>query len=188
MARILVFENLSLDGFFTDANGEMGFAKGVPHDEEFDALVGRNAGAAGMMLFGRITYEMMASFWPTAAAEQMMPEVARGMNARPKLVFSRTLRETAWANTKLAAGDPVQEVRRLKSADGPDLAVLGSGTVVSQLARERLVDEYQFAVVPVILGAGRTLFGDVRARQGLVLKDTRTFRNGIVWLTYEGAR
>src|SRR5579875_2378808 len=135
MRRLTVFESVSVDGFFADSTGDMSFAKSSVEDAEFDAFVAQNAGGEGVLLFGRVTYEMMASFWPTPAASQAMPAVAHGMNARSKIVFSNTLREASWTNTTLMSGDAVSNVRKLKEERGPDLVVLGSGSIVSQLTQ-----------------------------------------------------
>src|SRR5687768_11902415 len=95
MARILVFNSVSLDGYFTDASNDMSWAHKDPNDTEWNEFVSGNAsgGAAGggAMLLGRVTYEMFAGFWPTPAAKEMMPEVAKGMNDMTKIVFSRSL-------------------------------------------------------------------------------------------------
>ena len=189
MRRVTVFESISLDGYFTDANNDISFAKEVEQDAEFDAFVAQNAsGSDGVLLFGRITYEMMASFWPTPAAAELMPDVAKGMNSRPKIVFSRTLTQAAWQNTTLVNADAVQHVRKLKEETGPDLAVLGSGTIVSQLAQAGLIDEYQFVIVPVVLGSGRTVFEGVTKRFSPRLQSTRRFANGTIFCSYEGVR
>jgi dihydrofolate reductase len=186
MRRLLVFESLSVDGYFADANSDMRFAKNVAGDPEFDSVVAQNAGGEGVMLFGRVTYEMMASFWPTPMAAQMMPEVAEGMNRRPKIVFSKTLREAAWNNTTLVSTDALAYVRALKEQPGPDIVVLGSGTIVTQLAAAGLVDEFQFVIVPVVLGHGRPLFATVQQPFPLKLRSARSFANGNLYLTYEG--
>lgn len=188
MRRLIVFESISADGFFTDASGDMSFAKNAAADPEFEAFVGRNASGDGVLLFGRVTYQMMSSFWPSQMAEQMFPEVAKGMNARPKIVFSRTLREASWSNTTLVREDAVEYVRRLKEEPGPDLAVLGSGQIVSQLAQARLVDEYQFVIVPVVLGKGRTVFETLTSPMPLQLTNERRFNNGNLFLSYEGVK
>ena len=188
MRRLSVFESVSVDGFFADSNGEMSFAKSSVEDAEFDAFVAQNASGEGVLLFGRVTYEMMASFWPTPAASQAMPAVAHVMNARSKIVFSNTLREASWTNTTLMSGDAVSNVRKLKEERGPDLVVLGSGSIVSQLTQARLIDELQLAIVPVVLGSGRPLFPDVTESLRFKLTKTRSFRNGNVFVTYEGAR
>lgn len=179
MRTLKVFESISIDGYFTDAHGDMSFAH-VPPDPEFGAWVGENAGSGGELLFGRKTYEMMASFWPTPLAAQQMPEVAKGMNASKKYVATKTLRPT-WENTHRLEGPLVDAVRALKAEEGPPIVVLGSGSVVAQLGEAGLVDQYQLVVIPVALGAGRTLFS---ARQKLRLVEQRAFPNGNVVVTY----
>src|SRR5512138_3151088 len=101
MQSLMVFNNVSLDGYFVDAQNAMDFARNPVADPEWDAFVANNAGGNGRLVFGRITYEMMASFWPTPAAIQTMPDVAEGMNRMQKVVFSRTLKEVNWKNTRV---------------------------------------------------------------------------------------
>jgi dihydrofolate reductase len=138
-------------------------------------------------LFGRVTYDLMASYWPTAIADQHNPEVAKGMNRMPKVVFSRTLDKATWNNTKIVNGDIVAEVRKMKTEPGPDMAILGSGNIVSQLAPENLIDEYQVVLDPVALGKGRTMFEGLRDQLNLMLTKTRTFKNGKIFLCFEPA-
>ena len=105
MPRLTVFNHVSLDGYFVDRNGEMSWAKADPQDAEWNEFVSGNTAVDGTLVFGRVTYEMMAAFWPTPMAAQMMPDVAAGMNRMAKLVFSRTLTEASWQNTTLMKGD-----------------------------------------------------------------------------------
>lgn len=185
MRRVMVFNNVSLDGFFTDAHGDMSWAH--TQDAEWNAFTSGNASAEGALLLGRVTYEMMAAFWPTPQAAQMLPQVAAGMNAMPKFVASRTLDAATWQNTTLLEGDVVDAVRRLKAEPGPDLVLLGSGSIVSQLTEARLVDEYQIVVHPIVVGKGRTLFETVTGKVPLRLTKTRAFTVGNVVLWYEPA-
>jgi dihydrofolate reductase len=187
MRKLVVFNSVSLDGYFVDTNGEMSWAKNETPDPEWQAFVAENAKGAGMLLFGRKTYELMASYWPTSSAMRNDPVVAAGMNASPKVVFSRTLREASWSNTRLLRGDPAAEIRRMKAEPGPDMAILGSGSLVAQLAPERLIDEYQIVVIPVALGGGRALFDGIPEKLTLRLTRSRAFRNGNVLLCYEPA-
>ncbi len=180
MRALRVFESISVDGYFADAEGGMGWAHAGRDDPEFADWVGANASAGGDLLFGRKTYQMMEAYWPTPLAAQQMPAVAAGMNAATKYVASRTIRPT-WRNTHLLEGDLVEAVRRLKAADGPGIAILGSGDLASQLGAAGLVNEYQFVVIPVALGGGRTVF---TAKAGLRLVDHRAFPCGNVVLTY----
>jgi len=182
MRKIVAFEQVSLDGFFVDAKGDMSWAH--KQDAEWNAFTAGNAGGNGALLFGRKTYEMMASFWPSASAMQIAPKVAEGMNNLSKFVFSRTLESVSWKNTTLLKGDLVTSVAEMKQESGPDMVILGSGSIVSQLSAKGLIDEFQIIVNPLILGAGRTLFEGVPGRISLRLLKTRAFGNGNVILYY----
>jgi dihydrofolate reductase len=184
MRRLVVFNNVSLDGYFVDANGDMSWAHGGDQDAEWNAFVSGNASGEGELLFGRKTYELMASFWPTPLAAQMQPVVAEGMNTLRKVVFSRTLDKVSWNNTKLVKGDLVAEVRKLKSEPGKDMTILGSGSIVAQLAQAGLIDEYQLVLNPIVLGKGRTMFEGIPEKLTLKPTQTRTFGNGKVLLCY----
>jgi dihydrofolate reductase len=183
MRKISVFESVTLDGFFTDEKNDMSWAH--KQDDEWNEFTSSNARGDGALLFGRVTYEMMAAFWPTKEAAQMLPDVADGMNRMPKYVVSRSLDRATWQNTTLLKGELVAEATRLKREPGPDLVVLGSGSIVSQLAQARLVDEYQIAVHPLVIGRGRTLFATVTEKLPLRLTRTRAFKNGNIMLWYE---
>jgi dihydrofolate reductase len=185
MRKLVVFNNVTLDGYFAGPNGDFSWAKKDTKDVEHNAFVAENANAGGLLLFGRITYELMASYWPTPFAMQNDPIVAEGMNNRPKVVFSRTLDKASWNNTKLVKGDLAAEIRKMKKEAGKDMAILGSGSIVSQLAQEGLIDEYQIMVNPVALGKGRTMFEGIKEKLTLKLTKTRTFGNGNVLLCYE---
>ena len=180
MRRLRVFESISVDGYFCDAGGGMDWAHAGRDDAEFAAWVGGNASGGGELLFGRKTYQMMEAFWPTPMAARQMPVVARGMNAARKYVASTTLRPT-WSNTQLLPGELLSAVRDLKASAGPDLTVLGSGSVAGQLGAAGLVDEYQLVIIPVALGGGRTPF---TTGCPLRLVDQRAFRCGNVVVTY----
>jgi dihydrofolate reductase len=188
MPRLIAFNNVTLDGYFAGTGGDMSWSHKAARDEEFEAFVAGNAQGGGRLLFGRITYEMMAGFWPTPQAMASMPVVAERMNNLPKVVFSRSLDKATWNNTKLVKGDLGAEVRKMKSEPGPDMAILGSGSIVSQLAQAGLIDEFQVVVNPVVLGTGRTMFEGVKDRLSLKLTKTRAFGNGNVYLCYEPVR
>lgn len=187
MRKLTVFNSTSLDGYFTDASGNMDFAHNAKPDPEWEAFVAGNASGNATLVFGRITYEMMAGFWTSPMAAERMPVVAERMNALEKIVFSKILARVTWQNTSLLNGDVADEVRRLKQEPGNDMVILGSGSLVSQLTAHGLIDEYQIVVVPVALGAGRTLFEGLQQRVPLRLTSSRAFPNGNVVLTYEPA-
>jgi len=185
MGKLTVFNQVTLDGYFAGAHGDISWAHNGKQDAEWNAFVENNAKGGGVLLFGRITYELMAAYWPTPQALRNDPVVAERMNSLPKIVFSRTLAQVSWSHARLVKGDMASEVRRMKEAPGEDMAILGSCSLVAQLAPLGLIDEYQIVVNPVVLGGGRTLFDGVKAALELKLIKTRTFANGKVLLCYE---
>jgi dihydrofolate reductase len=180
MRKLRVFESISIDGYFTNNQEDMSWAHTGREDAEFGQWVGSNASLGNELLFGRKTYEQMVAFWPTPMAAQQMPEVAKGMNAAKKYVVSKTLQPT-WNNTQLLHGELVTATRNLKAVPGPDVVVLGSGSVATQLGAAGLIDEYQFVIIPIALGGGRTVF---RSEHRLRLLEQRVFRCGNVAVTY----
>jgi dihydrofolate reductase len=182
MRKLKVFNNISLDGYFTDSHQDMSWAHN--QDSEWTEFASENARGEGVLVFGRITYDLMRSFWPTPEARASAPAIAERMNSGAKVVFSRTLKEASWQNTQLIRGDLASEVQKLKAAAGPDLVLMGSGSIVAQLAEARLIDEYQLVVHPLAIGNGRTLFEGVTRKVELALERTRTFKNGNVVIWY----
>jgi dihydrofolate reductase len=118
-------------------------------------------------------------------AEQHDPVVAKAMNDLQKVVFSRKMEEALWNNTKLEKADIVSEIRKMKTESGPGMVIMGSGSVISQLAPEQVIDEYQIMVNPVALGKGRTMFDGMVNMLSLKLISTRTFQNGKVFLRFQ---
>jgi len=183
MARLNSFLFITLNGYFEGPGRDISWH---PHDAESDAFSMEGLGSGSVLVFGRVTYELMAGWWPTPAAAHSFPEVARGMNAAEKIVFSRTLHQAAWSNTRLLT-DLVNEARKLKQASARDMTILGSGSIVSQLAEHGLIDQYQFMLDPVALGDGTSVFNGLSERLNLQLLEARPFRNGSVLLTYQPA-
>jgi dihydrofolate reductase len=186
MAKLSCFMTLSLDGYFARTNGDMIWAH--REDPEFSAFVARNAQSDGALLFGRVTYEMMASYWPTGAAHANAPEVAEGMNRAAKYVVSRTLERVSWSNTTLLEGELESGVAKLKRESERPIVTLGSASLVKALAEAALLDEYLIVVGPIALGAGRSLFAGMKRDLGLQLVETRRFANGNVFLRYTPER
>ena len=185
MPTLSAFLNLTLDGYFAGPKGEVDWAHRAGKDPEWNAFVAENAKSGGTLLLGRKTYEIMVSYWPTAEAKKNDPVVAEGMNSAPKVVFSRSLDQSPWSNTKVMKGDLATEVRKLKQGANSDITILGSGSIVSQLTQAGLIDEYQLVLNPVIIGRGKSLFPDVTGIKTLRLNSTRAFGNGNVVLCYE---
>ena len=187
MRKVRVFNSVSLDGYYTDANNDYTWAHQGANDPELLEFTKGNAQGANALVFGRVTYDVMVAWWPTPEAAKVMPDVAKGMNAAPKYVFSRTLEKANWSNTTLLRGDPATEIARLRETSGPDMTVLGSGTIVAQLAQARLLDEVQLLVCPVVLGSGKSQFAGVTGKPWWTLSRSRTFKNGRVFLAYQCA-
>jgi len=184
MAKLSVFNSITVDGYFTGPKGDISWSK-TDNDAEFNAFIEGNAKSGGVLLFGRVTYEMMVSYWPTPEAMKQNPVVAERMNSLPKIVFSKTLKNVSWNNTKVVSSDIASEVRKLKKESRQDLVLMGSGSIISQLAPEGLIDEYQFIVTPVALGDGRTMFEGINDKLPMKLTRSRTFGNGKIAVWYE---
>ncbi len=182
MRKIIVFDNVTLDGFMAGPNGELDWAM---RDDEVTQYSKEGQASTDMFLFGRVTYEMMASFWPTPAGKSANPVFAEVLNNSPKIVFSSTLEKADWQNTEVVKELNKDEILKLKQQPGKNMMIFGSGTIVEQFTNLGLIDEYQLMVNPVILGTGRPLFTDIKDRITLKLVKTKTFSNGIVLLQYQ---
>src|ERR1700733_3016867 len=158
MRKLIVFNHISVDGYFTGENGDFRWAHAGSDDPEYAAFVAGNASGEGQLLFGRITYDLMAGYWPTPMTDQQNLAVAKAMNNMQKVVFSRTMNKALWNNTTLIKSDIVSAIRKMKNEPGPGMVIMGSGSIISQLALEQIIDEYQIIVNPVALGKGRTMF------------------------------
>ena len=172
---------VTLDGFFEGPNQDINWHR---VDEEFNEFAIQQLNEIGTLLFGRITYEMMSSYWPTDLAISDDPEVAGLMNRLPKVVFSKTLNAAEWTNTKLIKENIVDEVLKLKQQTGKDIAIFGSSNLAVALAEGGLIDEYRMIVNPVFLGQGTPLLKGIKEKLNLKLLSTRTFTNGNVLLIY----
>ena len=181
MRKLIVSNLITLDGFFAGPNGEIDWHN---VDEEFNEYATRMLNNAGTLLFGRVTYDLMANYWPTEDGVADDPIIAEMMNNLPKVVFSRTMEKAEWNNTSLIKENIAQEIAEMKKQAGQDLVILGSGTIVQQLTKIGLIDEFRLIVNPIILGAGKTLFKDVDKKINLKLLETRTFKSGNVLLCY----
>jgi dihydrofolate reductase len=182
MRKVILFMLVSLDGYFEGPNHDLDWHN---VDEEFSAFSLTQLDSAGLLLFGRGTYQLMAGFWPTAVAAKDDPLTAEAMNRLPKVVFSRTLANVNWQNTRLVKENIVEEIKRLKDEPGRDIYVFGSSDLSLTLIQHRLIDEFRLLVNPVVLGAGTALFHGIRENLHLRLLRTQTFKNGNVLLVYQ---
>ena len=183
MRKVIVSNLMSLDGYFAGPAGEIDWFVNIA-DKEFEEYAVSLMGSIDTMLFGRVTYELMEAYWPTATPATDDPRIIDAMNGFPKIVFSKTLKTAQWNNTRLVAGEATEEIVRLRSKPGKDMVVYGSGSLVASLARRNLVDDYRIFVAPLLLGAGKPLFGELPSRLGLKVAGTRAFSSGLVLLHY----
>ena len=172
---------VTLDGFFEGPNQDISWHS---VDDEFNEFAIEQLGTVGVLLFGRVTYQMMASYWPTPAAIADDPIVADLMNRLPKVVFSTTLEKAEWNNARVIKDHIAEEIRKLKQQPGKDLALFGSANLMSTLMQLDLLDEHRIMVSPVVLGNGNPLFKRAENKLNLKLVKTRTFGNGNVLLCY----
>ena len=181
MRKVFLFNMTTLDGSFEGLNQDISWHN---VDEEFNDFAIEQLNEIGMLLFGRITYQGMASYWPTEFAIKDDPGVAGLMNSVPKVVFSRTLDKAEWNNTKLVKENISEEVLKLKQQPGKDIAIFGSSDLAVTLAEQGLIDEYRIIVNPVFLGGGTPLLKGIKDKLHLKLLKARTFKSGNVLLYY----
>ena len=185
MRKLFAFNMDTLDGFFEGPNHDINWHNA---DEEFNEFAIEQTSTFGALLFGRVTYELMASYWPTPTALTNDPIVANQMNTLPKVVFSRTLQKAEWNNTRLVKDHIAEEILTMKQQAGKDLALFGSANLLSTLMQLDLIDEHWIMVNPVVLGSGTPLFKGVNHPIKLKLLKTRSFRSGNVLLYYQPDR
>jgi dihydrofolate reductase len=182
MTNVVLSVQVSLDGFIARLNGELDWhlVDREVHEYARDLL-----DSFDTLVFGRVTYQVMADYWPTATPnDPVEARIAERLNNLPKLVFSRTLKKLEWKNSRLAQGGIAEEIRKMKKQPGKDIGI-GGTSLVSALAPLGLIDEYRILVVPVVLGSGKPLFKDIKNRIDLRLRKTRTFGSGLVLLDYQ---
>jgi dihydrofolate reductase len=183
--KIVVFNMLTLDGYYTGEDGDISWHNA---DAEFGEFANEQTAEFGTQLYGRVTYELMESYWPTPEAIKSDPIVARLMNTTPKIVFSKTLAEVKetenWKNVTLYNKIEPSKIRELKKESTRPMAIFGSGTLVQEFMALGLIDEYRLMINPVILGKGKPLFQNIKATLKLKLLKTRVFKNGNILLYY----
>jgi Dihydrofolate reductase len=182
MRKLTAQMMITLDGFFEGPHHEIDW-----HvvDGEFNDYAWGVLNSVDLLLFGRLTYELMAAYWPSADALKEDPVTARLMNEHEKVVFSKTLKQVAWQNTRLVSTDIVSEVKRLKNQPGKDMVIFGSSDLCVPLVKANLIDEYHLLVNPVVLGSGKSLYAGLGQRLNLKLINTRQFSSGLIGLFYQ---
>jgi dihydrofolate reductase len=183
MGTLNAFNFITLNGFYKGANGDISWHK--DNDPEKDAYAMEGLQSDSTLLFGRVTYELMAGFWPSPDALQFAPAMAEGMNKAEKIVFSTTLKDANRNNTQLVKSNMIEKVQQLKQQPGKNMTILGSGNIITQLAEEGLIDEFLFMVDPVVIGKGTPIFNNIHHSLQLELVSTRSFKkSGAVLLCY----
>jgi dihydrofolate reductase len=186
MRKVILSNSVTLDGFFEGPNGELDW-----HivDEEIKQYANDLLSNVDALLFGRVTYQLMADYWPAAATNPSTSkselEIAHKMNNLPKIVFSKTLQEVKWNNSRLVKDNIAQEIYKMKQQPGKDMVIFGSGSIVSTLMQHGLIDEYRIIVNPVVLGNGNPLFKGINGKQNLKLLKSRVFGSGVLILYYQ---
>jgi len=182
MGKVTAYNFITLDGYFEGPKRDISWHM---HGEEENEYAAAMLKTGSTLLFGRVTYELMASYWPTPYAIKNDRIIAEGMNKADKIVFSRTLKKVEWSNTRLIHDSIVEEIKTIKQRAGKDMTLLGSGSILAQFAEHELIDEYQFMVDPVILGEGMSIFKGISRRLEFKLTSTRIFKSGGVLLCYK---
>lgn len=181
---------MSVDGFVAGPSGEMDWMTLSMDDEKLQAYVNALTDSSDTILLGRKMTDGFVTYWTSAASDSQNPQYlfAQKMVNTPKVVFTKTLRESNWANTTLATGDLVEEIEALKQKAGRDIIVYGGATFVSNLIKENLIDEYHLSVNPTAIGCGMTIFGDLKDRLKLKLVQSNVFSHGKIVNHYEPER
>lgn len=183
MRKIIATEFYSLDGLMSDPKDEMDWVT-TNFDPELGKYEDDLYDNADTLMLGRVTYKIFESYWPSEAASNDDPEMARRINEIQKIVFSKTLDQVEWKHSKIVKEIIPEEISEMKQATGKNILVVGSSDIVQQLTNLDLIDEYHFVVHPVILGSGKPLLKGVKARHNLRLIDTKAFENGVVLLRH----
>jgi dihydrofolate reductase len=188
MGKIVVSENVTLDGVIQDPAGDEGFrADGwvglIGDSPQLAKLALDEMLAAGALLLGRRSYEWLAARWPSRHGE-----LADRLNSLPKYVVSATLEHPAWNNSTVLKGDVLNEVSTLKQHIDGDIVIAGSFQLARTLIEHDLVDELRLKIFPAALGVGERLFGETSDKKPMRLLDTQTLEGGIAYLTYQSVR
>jgi dihydrofolate reductase len=185
MRKLVLFMHVSLDGFVAGINGEMDW---INVNEEMFEVAGQQTKEADTALYGRATYQMMESYWPTAGdqpgASKHDVEHSAWYNKVQKVVLSKTMKDHHQTNTKIISENTGDEIRKLKQEAGKNILVFGSPTAVHSLLEENLIDEYWLIINPILLVDGIPLFKKIRGRINLTLVSSKVFASKVVCLHY----
>lgn len=189
MRKLVLFMHTSLDGFVAGPNGEIDW---IHVDEEIFDYVGERTNLSDTALYGRVTYQMMEAYWPTAAdkpeATRHDLEHSKWYNRVPKVVLSKTLQSTTESNIKIIRGNLSAEITEIKHLVGKEIVIFGSPGAAHSLMEENLIDDYWLFVNPILLGQGIPIFRNIQQPSKLKLVSNHGFSSGVVCLHYERVR
>jgi dihydrofolate reductase len=181
MRKLIYQVMISIDGYFEGPGKDISWHR---VDDEFNDYAVTLLKSVDMLLFGRVTYELMASYWPTPEAIKNDPAVAGWMNKLPKTVFSNSLKTSGWNNTQVS-DNVMEELTRLKSEPGKDLLIIGSSDLAVSIISHNLIDEFHIITAPVIIGSGKPLFKGIDKLKELSLLKTKSLASGNVIHYYQ---
>ena len=183
MKKIIAVEWLSLDGYFSGPNAETDW---LVSGEEVQAYLSKMFATFDTIILGKDTYKMFSDYWPKPNPVDKNPqELTDFMNHSHKVVFSTSLEKTVWNNSDVIRNIVPEEIKKMKKESGKDIVIFGSGSIVSLLTKLKLIDEYNFWIVPVFLGNGKSIFKNEEAKSKLKLLDSIKFDNGNMMLHYK---
>lgn len=185
MRKMIVSNYVTLDGLLSGPDDETDWFR---WNEETERYAKDLMKSIDTIVFGRVTLELMARYWPTPESAGEDRTIREFMNNTEKVAFSKTLKEIEWNNTKIISDVSIETVMKLKNQPGKDIVIYGSGNLVGELAGLDLIDDYRLFVNPVILGMGKRAFGDNTKILEFELIETTAFANGVVVLRYLPAR
>jgi dihydrofolate reductase len=187
MRKLIVSMNITLDGFMSGPHCELDWHFNS-WNEEMAQVAAEQLSRADTIILGRITYRAMARYWPlqaqSLACARQDIAFADMMNTYAKIVFTKTLQQSEWNNSKLVKTSIAREIASLKQQPGKEMIIYGSGKIVAALMQLNMIDEYQLWIHPVILGKGKPFFGKLRDNIGIKLVSTTTFSSGVVMMRY----
>jgi len=189
MRKLVLFMHASLDGFVAGPNGEMDW---INVDDQLFDYGGKLTDQADTALYGRVTYQMMESYWPTAGdqpnASKHDIQHARWYNRVAKVVVSKSMKGSNMANTQIVADNLSEEIQKLKQQPGKNIVIFGSPTASHSLMQHHLIDDYWLFVNPILIGTGIPLFKNINDKVNLNLVETKVFSSGVIGLHYEKSR
>ena len=185
MRKLVLFMHLSLDGFAADTNSGLGWAS---YDSELQQYAQGIVATVGSPVYGRVTYELMAGYWPAVLgnpnADEHSKAHAQWVDKVTKIVFSKTMKKAEWNNTIVINDNIAEEINKLKQQPGKDLVIFGSPGLAHSFMELDLIDEFQLTINPVLLGSGIPAYQNIKNKTNLKLVKSTTLKSGVVGLHY----